>query len=57
MIPKKTGFYELDLKCYKPKDDMYQMIYSFFLGGSRRIPDLKEIAKSSTVDEEVINLE
>ena len=28
-------------------------IYSFFLGGSRRIPDLKDIAKTSALNEEV----
>ena len=53
MIPKKTGFYNLDLKCFKPGEDTYQKVYSFFLGGSRRIPDLKEIAKTSAIDEEV----
>ena len=28
-------------------------IYSFFLGGSRRIPDLKDIAKTYAVNDDV----
>ncbi len=31
-------------------------VYSYFLGGSRKIPDLKEIAKTESLNEEVIIL-
>jgi len=52
-IPNKSGFYNHNLICYKPKDDVYQKVYSFFLGGSRKIPDIKDLSKTCSLDEEV----
>ena len=52
-IPLKTGSYKFEIPCYKPREDNYMKIFSFFLGGSRKIPDLKEIAKSSSKNENV----
>jgi hypothetical protein len=50
-IPIKTGFYQAEIPCYKPKEDNYMRVFSYFLGGSRKIPDLREIAKTSSKDE------
>lgn len=47
-IPIKTGHMSLDLPCFKPKEDTYMQIFSYFLGGSRKIPELKELFKSSS---------
>ncbi len=52
-IPKETGFYPIQIPCYKPMEDNDMRIFSFFLGGSRKIPDLRELAKSSSKDEKV----
>ena len=49
----KSGFYQFEIPCYKPRDDNYMKVFSFFLGGSRKIPDLREIAKVSSKDEKV----
>lgn len=53
-VPSKPGFYTFTLPCYKPIEDNYMKIFSFFLGGSRKIPDLREIAKTATKDEMVL---
>lgn len=53
-VPVKTGFYQFEIPCYKPKEDNYMRIFSYFLGGSRKIPDLKELAKTSSKDEMVL---
>lgn len=50
-IPIKTGNFSLDLPCFKPKEDIYMKIYSYFLGGSRKIPELKELFKASSSNE------
>jgi hypothetical protein len=54
-IPIKTGFYQYDIPCYKPREDNYMKVFSFFLGGSRKIPDLKEIARTSSKNESNID--
>lgn len=46
-IPNTSGYYNVKVVSYKPIEDKDMKIFSFFLGGSRRIPDLKDIAKSS----------
>lgn len=53
-IPMDTGFYQIEIPCYKPKEDNYMKVFSFFLGGSRKIPDLREIAKTSSKNEKVL---
>lgn len=50
-IPNKSMFNRIKVPCYRPIEDISMKIFSFFLGGSRRIPDLKEIAKSYSVNE------
>jgi hypothetical protein len=52
-IPLVTGSYKFEIPSYKPREDNYMKVFSFFLGGSRKIPDLKEIAKSSSKNENV----
>lgn len=52
-IPMKTGSFKFEVPCYKPREDNYMKVFSYFLGGSRKIPDLKEIAKSSSKNENV----
>lgn len=52
-VPFEPGFYNFTIPCYRPVEDNYMKVFSFFLGGSRKIPDLKEIAKTSTKDEMV----
>jgi hypothetical protein len=53
-IPLETGSYKFEIPCYKPKEDNYMKLFSFFLGGSRKIPDLREIAKTCSKNENVI---
>jgi hypothetical protein len=55
-LPSNSGSYKFTLPCYKPIEDNYMKIFSFFLGGSRKIPDLREIAKTATKDEMVYNI-
>lgn len=50
-IPIKTGNLSLDLPCFKPKEDPYAKIFSYFLGGSRKIPELKELFKTASNSE------
>ena len=50
-IPIKTGSVSLDIPCYKPLEDNYMKIFSYFLGGSRKIPDLKDLAKAASSSE------
>jgi len=50
-IPIKTGNLSLDLPCFKPREDTYMKIFSYFLGGSRKIPELKELFKTSSSNE------
>ena len=52
-VPNETGFYKFILPCFKPIEVNYMKVFSYFLGGSRKIPDLKDLAKSSTKDESV----
>ena len=50
-IPIKTGNTSLDLPCFKPKEDIYMKKFSYFLGGSRKIPELKELFKTESSNE------
>ena len=50
-IPIKTGNMSLDLPCFKPKEDIYMKIFSFFLGGSRKIPELKDLFRTASSNE------
>ena len=50
-IPIKTGNFSLDLPCFKPKEDTYMKIFSYFLGGSRKIPELRELFKTESSNE------
>jgi hypothetical protein len=50
-IPIKTGHISLDLPCFKPKEDTYMKIFSYFLGGSRKIPELRELFKTASSNE------
>ena len=50
-IPIKTGSLSLDLPCFKPKEDPYMKKFSYFLGGSRKIPELKELFKTESSNE------
>jgi hypothetical protein len=52
-LPIKTGNYRITCPCYKPVEDNYMRVFSFFLGGSRKIPDIREITKTATKDENV----
>lgn len=54
-IPTHSGFFQFEVPCYKPKEDNYMKVFSFFLGGSRKIPDLKEIAKTCSKDEKNVD--
>ena len=49
--PIKTGIFSLDLPCFKPKEDTYMKIFSYFLGGSRKIPELKDLFKTESSNE------
>ncbi len=51
----ETGAYSIRVPCYKPRDDTYMKYFSFFLGGSRKIPDLKEIARTASKDEKNVD--
>lgn len=53
-IPNKSGFYQIKVPCYAPIEDLSMNIFSYFLGGSRRIPDLKDIAKTCSYNENQI---
>lgn len=50
-IPNFSGNSQIKVPCYKPKEDLSMNIFSYFLGGSRRIPDIKDIAKTHSVNE------
>lgn len=50
-ITIKTGSMSLDLPCFKPREDTYMKIFSYFLGGSRKIPELKELFKTASSNE------
>ncbi len=50
-LPIKTGYTNIDVPCYKPQEDNYMKLFSYFLGGSRKIPDLKELAKTASSNE------
>lgn len=52
-IPNETGSYNFQVPCYKPKEDNYMKIFSYFLGGSRKIPDIKELTKTASKNESV----
>lgn len=54
-VPHKTGFYQFQISCFKPKEENYLRVFSYFLGGSRKIPSLIDLTKTSTKDEKVIN--
>jgi len=55
-IPIQNGSINVDVNCYKPVEDNYLKVYSFFLGGSRKIPDLKELAKTASENENTESL-
>lgn len=46
-----TGSFTIESKCFKPKEDSYMSVFSYFLGGSRKISDIKEIIKTSSKNE------
>ena len=50
-IPNGSGYSQIKIPCYKPKEDLSMNIFSYFLGGSRRIPDIKDIAKTCSLNE------
>jgi hypothetical protein len=52
-IPVKTGSYSIVCPCYRPIEDNFMRVFSFFLGGSRKIPDIREITRTATKDENV----
>jgi hypothetical protein len=54
-VPVESGFYQFEVPCYKPKEDNYMKVFSYFLGGSRKIPDLKEIARTCSKDEKNVD--
>ncbi len=54
-IPTHSGYFQFEVPCYKPKEDNYMKVFSFFLGGSRKIPDLKEIVKTCSKDEKNVD--
>lgn len=55
-LPSQSGFYSLRLDAYKPIEDNYLMLFSNFLGGSRRIVDIKELSRTSSINEENISV-
>jgi len=54
-IPMETGFFKYEIPCYKPREDNFMKVFSYHLGGSRKIPDLREIAKASSKNEKVVS--
>lgn len=50
-IPMISGNRQICAPCYKPQEDLYLKEYSFFLGGSRVIPDLTELVKTAEKNE------
>lgn len=53
----QTGNISLDVPCFKPQEDTYMKKFSYFLGGSRKIPELRELVKtSSNIDSNVDSL-
>jgi hypothetical protein len=52
-LPIKTGSYRITCPCFKPLEDNFMRVFSFFLGGSRKIPDIREITRAATKDENV----
>jgi hypothetical protein len=54
-IPIQNGTHTMTASCFKPVEDNYMRVFSYFLGGSRKIPDIREITKTSTKDEKVFS--
>ncbi len=55
-IPIYNGSHTITATCFKPVEDIYMRVFSYFLGGSRKIPDIKEITKTCTKDEKVVHI-
>ena len=50
-IPIITGSTSVNVPCFRPQEDMYLKEYSYFLGGSRTIPNLADLITTQAVNE------
>jgi len=51
-IPNEPGFYRVTVPTYRPIEDLYTEVYSYYLGGSVRIENPWEMSSTFTLDEE-----
>lgn len=42
-MPREPGFHEITVPTYKPSDDLYTKIHSFFLGGAIKVKEFASI--------------
>lgn len=47
----KTKYEKIKIPCYKPIEDLSMKVFSYFLGGNKKIIDLKEISKKYNFNE------
>jgi hypothetical protein len=51
-IPNEPGFYRVEVPTFRPVEDLYAEVYSYYLGGSVRIEDPWEMSATFSFDEE-----
>lgn len=51
-LPPQAGYYELSVRTYRPLENLYAEVYSFFLGGSVRVENPWDMAQTFALDEE-----
>lgn len=51
-FPPKPGFYQISVPTCRPVENLYSEVHSFYLGGSVRVEDPWEMAKSTVCNEE-----
>ncbi len=45
-VPHTPGFHQLVVSTFKPEDDVYTKIIQFYLGGTIRVKELKNISNT-----------
>lgn len=50
-FPSQPGFYNISVETCRPVEDLYSEVHSFYLGGSVRVEDPWEMAKSFELNE------
>ena len=51
-LPTQAGFHQLSVRTYRPLENLYAEVYSFFLGGSVKVENPWDMAQTFTLDEE-----